>query len=78
MTKMAMNPRNFNASSGLSKLRYHLSPQTFFVVVVFIFPSVVALFVRIVLGFIVAWRGNKSFSICVLLLFWTLQFGLGV
>ena len=36
MTKIAMKPRTFKASSGLSRLRYHLSPHTFFVVVVFI------------------------------------------
>lgn len=48
MTKMAMNPRNFKASSGLSRLRYHLSPHTFFVVVVFIVSFLFSLVVLVV------------------------------
>lgn len=81
MMKMRTNPRNFNASSGLSRLRYHLSPHTFFVVVefiVFVYLSLVVLVVRIVFVAYCFLEKKKAFSICVFVFCLTIQFGLGV
>ena len=69
MTNIAMNPRTFKASSGLSRLRYHLSPHTFFVVVVFILSIYLWLILTrsysIVLGLFVSWGGRNVFQFVV-------------
>lgn len=74
MTNIAMNPRTFNASSGLSRLRYHLSPHTFFVVVVFILYISLSVYGYLgrsysIVGLIVSWGGRKLSICCFFLSF---------
>ena len=81
MTKIAMKPRTFKASSGLSRLRYHLSPHTFFVVVVFILSLSVVnsySFVQYCVGIICFLERKKVFQFVVFFSSFDFQLRLGL